>query len=154
MVPLPLEAADPPGPAPAAAETDPELDAFVGALLRALLDAVGGRRPVTQLTRWVDDEVYADLTLRARLHQRRPVTLALRSYRVQRVADDAVEVSARVQTGPRYTAVALRLERLGTRWVCRIADFGPLTDPGEDPIPRLQDQRRPRAGSSGSKRRV
>lgn len=141
MAPLPLDSADVSLTPDSMAQTDPELDLFVAALLRALLDTVQGRRPVTQLTRWVDDEVAADLVLRARLHQRRPVPLTLRTFRAQPVGADVVEVSARVQSGVRYTALAVRLERLGERWVCRVADFGPIAAAVADPLPRLRDQR-------------
>jgi hypothetical protein len=142
MVPLPLDPADLPAPPPppTTGGTDPELDRFVANLVRALLDTISGRRAATQLTRWVDDEVYADLILRARLHQREPVPLALRTFRTQRVAADALEVCARVQAGPRYTAVALRLERLGNRWVCRVAEFGPLSTTRVDPLPSLRER--------------
>lgn len=142
MVPLPLDPADLPAPPPVNGHGgfDPELERFVATLVRALLDTIAGRRSVTQLTRWVDDEVYADLVLRARLHQREPVPLTLRTFRVQQVTDAVLEVSARIQAGPRHAAVALRLERLGTRWVCRIADFGPLAATRIDPPPRLRER--------------
>lgn len=140
LVPLPLDPADLPGsPLPDAhSGDDPELDRFVATLLRALLDTIAGRRPVTQLTRWVDDEVYADLVLRARLHQREPVPLLLRTFRRQQVAVGVVEVSARIQAGPRHAAVALRLEQLGRRWVCKVADFGPHAARRLDPLPTLR----------------
>lgn len=141
MLPLPLDPLDASAPC-AGTEHTPEPDPFIQALLRALIDTIAGRRAANQLTRWVDDEVYADLLLRARLHQRRPVPLALRSFRAQPVAEDVWEVSARVQAGDRFTAAAIRLERAGTRWVCTVADFGPLAPAVPEPPPRLSGQRR------------
>lgn len=103
-------------------------------LLGALVDALQGRRSLAQLTRWVSADVMADLVLRARTQQRTPTPLTVRSVRVQvqdRLVDAAgrprqiVELSARLQSGDRFTAVALRLERIGSRWFCPVVDFGP-----------------------------
>lgn len=130
--PLPLEGEHAVLDAPSAHDDrlldgdDRRLEGFVRLLLGALLDAIQGRRPTTQLVRWVSDEVIADLVLRARLHQRAPVPLAVRSFRVQRLDPRFAEVSARVRVGSGYGAAALRLERVGDRWMCRVADFGPV----------------------------
>ncbi|WP_425308690.1 Rv3235 family protein [Ammonicoccus fulvus] len=121
---------------------DPAAESFAHLLMSALLDAIQGRRSPTQLIRWVSDDILAELVTRARLHQRAPVPLSLRSVRLQQVGDDALEVAARFRSGERYAAAALRLERVGNRWLCLVADFGPLAPPVEMPLPRLLDQRR------------
>lgn len=145
MTPLPL---DPEAGVdrPAAAEGLPGDDfeglrAHARSLLGALVDVIQGRRPTTQLTRWVSDEVMADLVLRARLHQRAPQALAVRSIRIQRQGRTVVEVSGRLQAGERFTAAALRLEQVGSRWFCPVADFGPLAHAGDHPLPRLRGAR-------------
>lgn len=144
-VPLP---SSPPGPrqpseltGTAPAPVDPHeayLDAFVPRLLTGMLDVIQRRRPAAQLVRWVSDDVLADLILRARLHQRDPQLLELRTYRRQREVAGVVEVSARFRTGPRDAAAALRLECTGDRWLCQIADFGPLGPAVEAPLPQLR----------------
>lgn len=116
---------------------DPAAESFAHVLTSALLDAIQGRRSPTQLIRWVSDDILAELVTRARLHQRAPVPLSLRSVRLQQVGDDALEVAARFRAGERYAAAALRLERVGNRWLCLIADFGPLAPPVDGPLPRL-----------------
>lgn len=122
---LPLDDEPPPGrlsiPGP-----DAKLDAFVQRLLAAMIDVIEGRRPPAQLIRWVSDEILADLVLRARLHQRNPIALGVRSYRVQLVTPHAAEVSARLRHGHRFTAAAFRVQSIGARWACTVADFGPL----------------------------
>ncbi len=147
MVPLPLHHELTGGVDPAAAASQQAgLDAVrahARSLLVALVDAIQGRRPAAQLTRWVGDGVMAEVTLRARLHQRAPRPLAVRSMRVQPVDESTVEVAARLQAGDRFTAAALRLERIGTRWFCPVADFGPLPK-DTHPFHRVResDQRR------------
>lgn len=130
-------------PPPIGSIDDPAAESFAHVLMSALLDAIQGRRSPTQLIRWVSDDILAELVTRARLHQRTPMPLSLRSVRLQQVGDDAIEVAARFRSGDRYAAAALRLERVGNRWLCLIADFGPLSPPVDPPLPRLGvDQRR------------
>lgn len=142
MSPLPLDTDDAADqPAGRATGTPPEFEALrahARSLLVALVDAIQGRRQTAQLTRWVSDEVMADLVLRARLHQRAPLPLAVRSFRVQLIDPAIVEASGRLQAGNRFTAVALRLERKGHRWLCAVVDFGPLAHPGDHPLPRVR----------------
>ncbi|HHV19967.1 MAG TPA: hypothetical protein GXZ30_00260 [Propionibacterium sp.] len=130
MTPLPLTAIPALESAPRTDQIHPgPADALRGharALMVALVDAIQGRRPTAQLTRWVSDAVMADLTLRARLHQRDPRPLSVRSLRLQLVSPQVAEISARLQAGDRFGAAALRLEQRGDRWFCPVADFGPL----------------------------
>ena len=95
-------------------------------LAQAVAEALAGHRPVQQLLRWTNDEVYAALLGRAagspgrggpvtrgRVSGPRPVVRALR---LSRPRDGVVEASAVVQTGARCRALALRLEGLDGRW--------------------------------------
>lgn len=98
----------------------------------AVVEAVGGDRPVTQLAGWVSHEVYetvsalaaavsrtSDSELRARTGRPR-----LLSVHVFRPATDAAEVCGHVRQGMRSRAVALRLELRRGRWTCTALRFG------------------------------
>lgn len=120
--------------APAAAQPrpamcDPRL--WAGRLVQAMLEVLGGERPLAQLVRWTSAETYADLQRRvhanARLRppqQRDRGKAAVRSVHVCQPAGDVAEVAVTVRRGPRTSAVALRLEGLDGRWQCTALDFG------------------------------
>jgi hypothetical protein len=111
-----------------AALHDPRV--WAGRLVQAVLEVLGGERPLAQLVRWTSAETYADLQRRvhasARLRppQRRDGSkAAVRSVRVCQPRDDVAEVAVTVRRGSRTTAVALRLEGLDGRWQCTALDF-------------------------------
>lgn len=125
----------PPTPAPTG-HGDPEraVEAWAHRLVQAALEIVGGDRPASQLVRWTDRRVYADLQRRAWLVARagghtpgagrvQPVRPRVRSVHTCRLADDVVEAGVHVQHGGRSRAVATRFERRGDRWVCTALDF-------------------------------
>ena len=104
---------------------------FAARLVQAMLEVVVAARPLTQLVRWTNDEVYRQLARRLRVagHEdattrRRHVPGRVRSVHVGEARDNVVEVCAIVQTGPRTTAVALRLEGVDGRWQCTAVQFG------------------------------
>ncbi len=99
-------------------------------LAQALVEIITGDRPLTQLVRWTTAEVYEQMHHRVRTLATCPVPLTTPSapgrrhrprvatVRVSRPAEGVAEVAARVDHGPRSTAVALRLERrVGARRV-------------------------------------
>jgi hypothetical protein len=103
-------------------------------LALAVAEALQGRRPVGQLSRWVDERVLAALTVRlglqvsrsgrsARVAAQRPAVL--RSVHLQFPRADVVEASAHVQLGCHSTALALRLEAWCGRWLCTALELGP-----------------------------
>ena len=102
-------------------------------LTQALVEVLAGVRPLTQLSPWVTEDVYADLTPRVRATSRRqgrdrgapaaPARAHLRTIRVCEPADGVAEASAVVQYGARYRAVALRLEGLDGKWRCTELQF-------------------------------
>jgi hypothetical protein len=111
-----------------------EFERFSGRILQAVVEIVGGDRPVTQVLRWTTPSVYQDLGRRAHLVARavgrrpgqggiqgtRPQVVGLRSCFV---TERAVEVSAHVRYGRRSRALAARFERQRDRWVCCALEF-------------------------------
>lgn len=134
--PLPLHQGYPGGPAGAVlasatvaddeTRVDPRLRGQLQGLAAAIVDAVAGRRPPQQLIRWVDDRVLAELVLQARLVRLRGRAGGVRSMRLQRI-EDRVEAAVRIGDEEHNEALALRFDRLGARWVCTVAEFGPPT---------------------------
>lgn len=101
---------------------------------QAAVEIVGGDRPASQLLRWTDREVYADLERRALLVARagahapgqarvQPATPRVLSVHTALVADDVVEASAHVKYGERSRAIASRFERRDGRWLCTALEF-------------------------------
>jgi hypothetical protein len=107
-----------------------ELRVWTSRFAQALVEVVGGLRPVSQLVRWTSREVFRDLERRARLVQRattpgdatlplRSTALAqVRSVHVSRPSPQVAEVSVHVRHGQRSRALALRLDLHQDRWVC------------------------------------
>jgi hypothetical protein len=111
-----------------------EFERFSGRIVQAVVEIVGGDRPVSQLLRWTTPEVYQDLARRAQLVARavgrspgeggiqgtRPLVVGLHTCFV---AAEVAEVSAHVRYGRRSRAVAARFERRRDRWVCTALEF-------------------------------
>jgi hypothetical protein len=111
-----------------------EFERFSGRIVQAVVEIVGGDRPVSQVLRWTTPAVYQDLGRRAQLVAqavgRRPGQGGIQGTRPQVVAvhtcfvsADAAEVSAHVRYGHRSRAVAARFERHRDRWVCAALEF-------------------------------
>jgi hypothetical protein len=103
-----------------------EVRAWAGRFARAVVEVIGGDRPLPQLLRWTSPRVYAELGRRVRiLAQARPVGQHTRSivpqvlsvHVAQPVATGA-EISVHVRYGQRSRAIAARLERRDERWTC------------------------------------
>ncbi len=106
---------------------------------QAVVEIVGGDRPVSQLLRWTTGEVYADLHRRATLVARagghqpgqgrvQPVRPQVVSVHTCFVTEQAVEAGIRIRYGERCRALAarfeLRTDRLNQeRWVCTALEF-------------------------------
>ena len=97
-------------------------------LALALIQALLGQRPVSQLNRWVVDEVLVAISTYQRrslaLHGRTAIPAAVRSVRVQHPDPGVAEVAAHVALGQRSAAMAFRLEALGDRWLCTALELG------------------------------
>lgn len=100
----------------------------------AVVEIVGGDRPVSQVLRWTTPEVYQDLARRAHLVAsavgRRPGAGGIQSVRPQLVAAHAsfvsercAEVSLHVRYGARSRAVAARFELIRDRWQISALEF-------------------------------
>jgi hypothetical protein len=110
--------------------TDTEVRAWASRLAQAVVETVGGQRPVSQLVRWTAPEVYRELERRTRVLARavgpgqRSVRPQVRSVHVCRLAPEVAEVSVHVRHAARSRAVAMRLEQRGERWLCTVLQFG------------------------------
>jgi hypothetical protein len=89
-------------------------------LLVAMLEARAGQRPMRQLANHFSPSVHAGLMAESGQSRwsgdRGPAVV--RSVHVCEPADGVAEVSAVIQSGARYRAIAARLEGLDGRWCC------------------------------------
>jgi hypothetical protein len=106
----------------------PDAQEWSTTLALAVIQALVGQRPVSQLNRWVVEEVLAAISICQRrslsLHGRTVVPTALRSIHVQHPDREVAEVSAHLAIGKRSAAMAFRLEALGDRWLCTALELG------------------------------
>ena len=106
----------------------PDPEEWSTTLALAIIQAMLGQRPVSQLNRWIVDEVLAGISMyqrrSIRVHGRVAVPVSLRSVRVQHPGPEAAEVAAHVMIGKRSAAMAFRLEALGDRWLCTVLELG------------------------------
>ncbi len=119
---------DPPSPARVTHVDDAEVRVWAARLSQAVVEAVGGQRPVSQLVRWTAPNVYRDLERRVQLVRRaaegaRAVRPQVRSIHVCRPTATAAEVSVHVRHAGRSRALAMRMERRGERWQCTVLEF-------------------------------
>ncbi|GAA2004320.1 Rv3235 family protein [Microbacterium ulmi] len=108
---------------PSQALPDPE--PLLGNLTRGVLEVFAGVRDVDQLTRWLTEDAYRKLVVRANLAARarsargvpatRPVHTIM-SVRQSSPADGVVEAVVIVRGPARTRAVAMRLEGMDGRW--------------------------------------
>jgi hypothetical protein len=100
----------------------------------AVVEIVGGDRPVSQVLRWTTPEVYQDLARRAHLVAaaagRSPGSGGIQSVRPQLVgahtsfvSETCAEVSLHVRYGRRSRAVAARFELIRDRWQVSALEF-------------------------------
>lgn len=112
-------------------ETIPDPEPWAGRFLQAVVEVVANDRPLTQLARWTDEQVYAEIGRRQQrvaAHRRSGQVRAGRqqvaTVHLCQSAPDSVEVAARISTGGRSRAVAARLDYSRDRWVCTAICFG------------------------------
>lgn len=109
---------------PEVSTVDARITRFANGLVRAILEVLQGRRPATQLTRWLSDVALAELLRRVR-QRRREHSWSVRSVRVQQPGPHGAEITFRIGHERRDAALAMRLDQLAGRWVCSVLDFGP-----------------------------
>jgi hypothetical protein len=108
---------------------DNEVRGWSARFAQAVVEVVGGQRPVSQLVRWTSPMVHRDLERRALLVRRvstagRSIRPQVRSVHICRPTPDSAEVSVHVRHAARSRALAMRLERRGDRWLCTVLEFG------------------------------
>ncbi|MEP6665433.1 MAG: Rv3235 family protein [Nocardioidaceae bacterium] len=109
----------------------PDAERWAGRFLQAVIEVVSSDRPLTQLARWTDRHVYAEIALRKERvsEHRRPGQARLTRQHVATVhiwqaAPDSAEVAARISSGSRSRAIAARLDFSRDRWLCTAICFG------------------------------
>ena len=95
-----------------------------GVLVGAIMETLTGRRPVTQLVRWLTTDVYEELEVNIDADRSRVWAGRLRRLIVSEPADGVAEVTAVVERGPRTRALALRMEGRDGRWVVTALQMG------------------------------
>jgi len=109
-----------------------EIRTWAARFAQAVVEALGGDRPLSQLVRWTSTPVYHDLDRRVRIlartspapARRRTVRPQVRSVHVCQPGPGCAEVSVHVRYGPRSRAIAARLEHLHGRWCCTALQLG------------------------------
>ncbi len=138
-VDVPDEKTDPFGPLPTSrsALSDPAEQAR--SLVVAVLEVLGGRRPLQQLMPHLDEAAYESVARQLAASLRRPPDsgpaaepsptggtrnrLGIGTPRVCEPADGVAEVTLVVRWGGRVRAVAMRLEGIDGRWRCTVLDI-------------------------------
>lgn len=105
----------------------PDPEPFLQNLTRGVLEVLAGVRDVDQLMRWLTEDAYRVLVIRANLAARarsargvaasRPMH-AIASVRHSSPADGVVEAVVVVSAPARTRAVAVRIEGMDARWRC------------------------------------
>ena len=101
----------------------PDAGEWAAALALAVLQALLAQRPIAQLNRWLADDVLSAVSMQQRRRRTESSRAAVRSVvvrsvRVQHPGTEVAEVSVHLLVGMGHTAVALRLEARGDRWLC------------------------------------
>ncbi|MDF2992676.1 MAG: 3-hydroxyacyl-CoA dehydrogenase [Microbacterium sp.] len=136
-MPAPLSIFDSPPPLPAVHASDffapqktsaarlPRADVFTRNMVRGVFEVLAGVREVEQLARWMSEEVYRSLVVRASLAKRARSARGMptprdvheiRSVRLFAPIDGVVEATVTAAGRARTRAVALRLEGIDGRW--------------------------------------
>jgi hypothetical protein len=111
---------------------DDEVQVWAARFAQAVVEVLGGDRPLAQLVRWTSQRVYLELDRRLtilartssagrRRHTARP---QVRSVHVFRPTPESAEVSVHVRQGSRSRAIAARLELTRGRWQCTALQLG------------------------------
>jgi hypothetical protein len=102
--------------------TTPDVSAWASRFVPALVEVLSGDRPVSQLMRWTDRDVYEEIRQRveglSRSPGSRPARAAVRSLHLCQPRPDAAEITAVVRAGRRTRALAVRLDAIEDRWRC------------------------------------
>lgn len=117
---------------PDASPAGEEVQAWATRFAQAVVEVLGGDRPLSQLVRWTSQRVYLELERRLSILRRtsdagrrmRTVRPQVRSVHVFHPTPDTAEVSVHVRHGQRSRAIAARLELHRGRWQCTVLQLG------------------------------
>lgn len=109
-----------------------EVRAWAARFAQAVVEVLGGDRPLSQLLRWTSQRVYLELDRRLTILARtsdagrrmRTIRPQVRSVHVFHPTPTTAEVSVHVRHGQRSRAIAARLELAGGRWQCTALQLG------------------------------
>jgi hypothetical protein len=109
-----------------------DVQAWAARFAQAVVEVLGGDRPLPQLVRWTTKRVYNDLGRRVRILGRtapveqrlRTVRPQVRSVHVFQPTPDVAEISVHVRHGQRSRALAARLELGAGHWQCTALQLG------------------------------
>lgn len=104
----------------------PDVEHWAACFVQAIVEVIGGDRPVAQLTRWTSAMVYCDISRRVSIlgttstaaSRGRVSRPQVRSVHLCQPCDGVAEVAAHIRHGQRSRAVAARLEVVQGRWLC------------------------------------
>lgn len=104
----------------------PDVRGWAARFVQAIAEVIGGDRPVSQLIRWTDEQVYLDVSRRVRIlgvtstaaTRSRANRPQVRSVHICQPSDGVAEVAVHIRQGARSRAVAARLEVVRGRWLC------------------------------------
>jgi hypothetical protein len=106
----------------------PDPERWAAMIGQAVVEILAGRRPPTQVVRWLDGPVYERVRRSAEVlktkdgGRRAGVPVRVRRVRLGPVAEGRVEAAVVVDDAVRCRALALRLEALDGRWLCTALD--------------------------------
>jgi Family of unknown function (DUF6459) len=116
-------------PGPQLADME-ESEVWAARFLQAVVEVLASDRPLTQLIRWTDPAVYAEIARRRQLLATRAARTSrsgrahVATVHICRPTAETAEISARVTTGRRSRAIAARLDLRRGRWLCTAIQFG------------------------------
>lgn len=109
-----------------------DVQVWAARFAQAVVEVLGGDRPLPQLVRWTSQRVYAELDRRLSIlarapragHRPRAARPQVRSVHVFHPTPESAEVSVHVRYGQRSRAIAARLELVRGRWQCTVLQLG------------------------------
>jgi hypothetical protein len=119
-------------PPPIHPVTGANAENWAARFLQGVVEVISCDRPLSQLVRWTDDQVYSSIAKRREGEAARHTSRAGQQWRgrqqvatvhICQLSETAVEVAARVQSGRRSRAIAARLDQHRGRWVCTAIQF-------------------------------
>lgn len=102
----------------------PDAKLWAARVAQAALECLCGPRPVQQLLRWTNEEVYESLVaIIGKRPTAPPVKGRVRTVITCRPSPWVVEATVVIEAGPRVRSVAIRLEADEHRWLCTALDL-------------------------------